>query len=143
MQNKISTPIIKEVVIYGLVGLSALAVQDIFYIVTMSMQSHLTCETVYCNIFNSNLAIIAMFIGNLLGMFISYTGHNKFTFKKEKKCYKEFIKFSITSGIGLTFNLLSTYLLINVFHLNHTFGLIPTFIAPVITYSISKFWVFK
>ncbi len=143
MQNKISNPIIKEVVTYGLVGLSALAVQDIFYIITMSMQSHLTCETGYCNIFNSHLALVAMFIGNLLGLFVSYTGHNKFTFKKEKRCYKEFIKLSITSGIGLVFNLLCTYLLINMFQLNHNFGLIPTFIAPVITYSISKFWVFK
>jgi putative flippase GtrA len=133
----------KEVYIYGLVGMSALAIQDVFYILIMSFHDHIACSNFYCDQVKNHLAVIAMFLGNLSGMFVSYEGHNKFTFKKEKKCYKEFIKFSITSGIGLAFNLISTYFLINILHLDHKFGLIPTFIAPAITYTISKFWVFK
>jgi len=147
MKNKIlktaKSPAFKEVFIYGAVGIAALAIQDVFYILIMSFQHHIACSTFYCSQTIDHLAIIAMFLGNLAGMFVSYEGHNRFTFKKEKKCYKEFIKFSITSGIGLSFNLISTYFLINIMHLDHKFGLIPTFIAPAITYTISKFWVFR
>ncbi len=139
----IKSPTFKEVYIYGAVGVAALAIQDLFYILIMYFQNHISCSSYYCNKIIEHLAIIAMFLGNMAGMFISYEGHNRFKFKKEKKCYREFIKFSITSGIGLSFNLISTYFLINIMHLAHTFGLIPTLIAPAITYTISKFWVFR
>jgi putative flippase GtrA len=134
---------VKEIFIYGLVGIAALTIQDICYIAIIQTNKYMTCTFFLCQYFQTHIAVLAMLIGNIFGMFVSYEGHNKFTFKKEKKCYKEFIKFSITSAIGLCFNLISTYFLINIMHLDHQFGLIPTFIAPAITYSISKFWVFK
>lgn len=140
--SELSSPIY-EIAIYGAVGLTALITQDLCYLLLMSMQKYLICKQNYCIQINKNLAMIAMFIGNMLGMLIAYEGHNKFTFKKNKKTYKEFIKFFITSIIGLSFNLVSTFLLINIMRLNHSVGLIPTLIAPIITFIISKFWVFK
>ena len=131
----------REVIVYGIVGIMALLAQDVCYILITKLP-FARCNYSYCILIQNYLALIAMFIGNLIGMFISFIGHTNFTFKK-KKSYKKFIKFAITSITGLSFNLSATYLLINILKLNSHIGLIPTFLAPIITYLISKFWVFK
>lgn len=120
---------IREVVIYGIVGLSALVIQDLIYWVLHK----------YYLIFPS----IAMIIGNIGGMLVAYTGHIKFTFKKHRFSKAEFSKFVITSMIGLCFNVLGVRVLTKIFLLAPKYGLLPTFIAPIITFLISKFWAFR
>jgi putative flippase GtrA len=61
---------IREVIVYGMVGVSALVVQDIIYWV---------CHH-YFGVFPS----IAMIIGSAGGMLIAYFGHVKYTFKKHR-----------------------------------------------------------
>lgn len=119
---------VREMIIYGIVGIGALVVQDIIFLVTPSFGVYPT---------------VAMILGNFAGMFVSYYGHSKFTFKKEKYSKREFIKFAITALIGLLINAGSVRIITKIFMLDHTWGLLPTFITPVITYLISKFWAFR
>lgn len=119
---------IREIAIYGAVGICALIIQDIIFLVAPNFGMYPT---------------VAMIIGNFVGMFVSYYGHSKFTFKKTKYSKREFIKFSITALIGLVINAGSVRVITKVFMLDHTWGLLPTFITPFITYLISKFWAFR
>jgi len=118
----------KQLVVYGLVGGSALVVQDIIYYVAHKY-----------GVFPS----VAMGMGTIGGMFVAYFGHIKYTFKKGAYTRREFIKFVITSLIGLVLNVGSVRIIIKVLELNPTWGLVPTLITPFITFLISKFWAFK
>ncbi|MDD3266225.1 MAG: GtrA family protein [Burkholderiales bacterium] len=118
----------REMFIYGLVGISALIMQDAIFLIGPKFGIYPT---------------IAMIIGNLVGMFISYYGHSKFTFRKSSYSKREFIKFAITSIIGLIINASGVRIITKVLMLNHIWGLLPTFITPIITFLISKFWAFR
>lgn len=118
----------REVFIYGMVGISALVVQDIIYYFAPKFGVYPT---------------VAMIIGNFVGMFISYYGHSKFTFQKSSYSKREFVKFAITSMIGLIINAGGVRIITKVLMLNHIWGLLPTFITPIVTFLISKFWAFR
>lgn len=119
---------LREILIYGVVGISALIAQDIIFLLGPSFGVYPT---------------VAMIVGNLVGMFISYYGHSKFTFQKSRYSKREFIKFAITSMVGLVINAGSVRIITKVLMLDHTWGLLPTFITPIITFLISKFWAFR
>jgi putative flippase GtrA len=119
----------EEVIIYALVGLSALLVQNSTYFVAHR----------YAHIFPS----VAMILGSLAGMIIAYIGHIKFTFRKHRYSKREFVKFLVTSAIGMSINVAGVRIITKVFLLSPTWGLAPTFIVPLITFLISKFWAFK
>lgn len=118
----------REIMIYGIVGICSLIVQDILFIAL----SHY-----------GMFPTVAMIIGNFTAMFVSYYGHSKFTFKKHKFSKREFVKFTITSTIGLILNAGGVRLITKVFMMNHLWGLLPTFITPIVTFLISKFWAFR
>ncbi len=119
---------IREILVYGMVGIAALIVQDLIY-----WFAHR----------NGVFPSVAMILGNIGGMFIAYFGHIKYTFKKERYSKREFAKFVITSGIGLLINVGGVRFITKVLLLSPTWGLIPTFITPFITFLISKFWAFR
>lgn len=126
--NNINLKHIREIIVYGIVGGSAWVSQTICYIILIN--SHAS-------------ALFSMFIGNLSGMLVSYYGHVKFTFKKGKFSHSDFIRFIIASLIGLSINVLGVKIVVEWLNLNPHFGIIPTFLTPLITYLISKFWVFR
>jgi putative flippase GtrA len=127
--KKIQRRHIREIVVYGMVGITALVVQDLIY-----WAAHH-----YYGVFPS----VAMILGNIGGMFIAYVGHIKFTFKKERYSKREFVKFVITSGIGLLINVGGVRFITKVLLLSPVWGLAPTLVTPFITFLISKFWAFR
>ena len=127
--KKVSQKHIRELITYGIVGLTALFTQDLIYLALHK----------YYGVFPS----VAMIVGNIGGMLVAYVGHIKFTFQKHRFSKTEFSKFVVTSMIGLCFNVLGVRILTKVFLLSPGYGLLPTFIAPIITFLISKFWAFR
>lgn len=118
-----------EAFTYLLVGGSAWVVQTIIYVLLLRI-----------HIFPS----VAMIIGTFAGMFVSYFGHTKFTFKKTHKfSHTEFIKFAVTSMVGLGINVSGVRIITKILILNPHYGIIPTIFTPAVTFLISKFWAFK
>ena len=120
---------VKEIMVYGIVGVTALIVQDLIYY----------CLHKYFGVFPS----VSMIFGNFGGMLVSYYGHIKFTFKKHRFSKREFSKFVVTSFIGLCINVGGVRILTKVFMLSPEYGLIPTLVSPFVTFLISKFWAFR
>ncbi len=132
MLSKIKLRHIKELSVYGIVGILALIMQIITY------SYLLTTELLKYH------PIIANIFANTVGMFVSYYGHTRFTFKKTHHfSHTEFIKFIITSLIGLMITSVGIYIIVNILKLNSQLGIVSMFFAPFITFMISKFWVFK
>lgn len=127
--NKVELKHAIEVFTYLLVGGSAWLVQTIVYVLLLKV-----------NIFPS----VSMIAGNVAGMFVSYFGHTKYTFKKTHKfSHKEFTKFAVTSVAGLFINVASVRIITKVLHLHPHYAILPTLFTPAITFLISKFWAFK
>ncbi len=127
--KKIKRHHIKQVIIFGMVGVAALLVQVVLYFVLCRLSLN---------------PLYATFIGNGMGMIVGYKGHTKFTFERTHKfSHKEFIKYVVTSLIGLAINSTGVYLLVTLLKYHSDVGLIPMFITPVVTFLISKFWAFK
>jgi putative flippase GtrA len=117
-----------EIFVYGIVGGGAWVIQTLIYTFMLKLY-----------VFPS----VSMLLGNFAGMLFSYYGHVKFTFKKGKFSHKEFVKFTITSIIGLCINVGGVRVVTKVLHLNPHYAIIPTIFTPLITFVISKFWAFK
>jgi putative flippase GtrA len=126
--KKIKFQLIIEILTYGVVGGVAWLTQTIGYITLINLH---------------NSPLTSMVLGNLFGMLVSYYGHVKYTFKKNKLSHKDFIRFTLASLIGLLINTGSVKIVTSVLHLNPHFGIVPTLFTPLITFLISKFWVFK
>lgn len=127
--KKIKRRHLREVAIYGLVGITALVVQDVSY----WLLHHLL------RVFPS----VAMILGNASGMLVAYYGHIKFTFKKHRYSKREFSKFMLTSLIGLCINVGGVRILTKILLLSPDWGLLPTVVTPFITFLVNKFWAFR
>lgn len=120
---------LREVVVYGIVGGGSWVIQTILYVLLMRVH-------VYPS--------IAMICGNTGGFVFSYVGHTRFTFQKEHKfSHKDFVKFFVTSLIGLCVNVASVRIITKILLLNPHYAIIPTIFTPGLTFLISKFWAFK
>lgn len=119
----------REIFIYGMVGGMAWVVQTVMYLLLTRV-----------SIFPS----VAMIIGTAGGSIVSYFGHTRFTFQKEHKFSRsEFIKFIVTSIIGVCINIGGVRLITKVLLLHSDYAVIPTIFTPLVTFLISKFWAFK
>ncbi|MFN8770383.1 MAG: GtrA family protein [Neisseriaceae bacterium] len=120
---------IKQLIIYGIVGVVALIVQMILYLVLCRL--HL--NPLYANL-----------IGAGAGMVVAYKGHVRYTFEKNHKFSKsEFAKYVITALIGIAFNSTGIYLLVQVLKYHSDIGVIPVMLTPLLTFVINKFWSFR
>ena len=118
-----------ELFTYAFVGGSAWVVQTLVY---------------YAAIKISIYPSVSMILGNFAGMVVAYFGHVKFTFKRSHKfSHKEFIKYVVTSIIGLCFNVLCVRIMTKVFEVDAVYAVLPTLLTPLLTFVISKFWAFK
>ena len=127
--KKIKRRHVREVLVYGAVGISALIIQDLIYWIAHR----------YFGVFPS----VAMILGSIGGMLIAYVGHIKYTFKKHRYSKREFVKFLVTSMIGMAINVGGVRFITKVLLLSPDWGLAPTLIAPFVTFLISKFWAFR
>lgn len=127
--KKVRKKHIKQVFLYGIIGIIALFIQMLVY-------------TGLCYI--KIIPSIASIFGSISGMVFGYFGHTKYTFEKTHKfSHKEFIKYIITGIICLSINGVSIYVLTNLLHYNSHLGLLPMFLTPFVSFLISKFWAFK
>lgn len=127
--KKIKKHHIREVIVYGMVGSCSWIVQTVIYVLLVRIF-----------VFPS----IAMILGNFGGLIVSYMGHTRFTFQKANKfTHKDFIKFFVTSLIGLGVNVSGVRIITKVLVLNPHYAIIPTIFTPGLTFLISKFWVFR
>ena len=118
-----------ELFTYAFVGGSAWFVQTLVYVAAIKV-----------HVFPS----VSMVIGNTAGMLVGYFGHVRFTFKRTHKfSHSEFVKYFVTSIIGLLINVGGVRIITKVFLLDPSYGIIPTLFTPGITFLISKFWAFK
>ena len=120
---------LKQLCIYGVVGICALILQMLIYIVLCQIKIH---------------PLIATIISSFIGMIFAYKGHVKFTFEKAHQFNKkEFIKYTITSIIGMLFNAISVYFLVNIKRCHPDIGIVPMMLTPALTFVVNKFWAFK
>ena len=78
--KKIKRRHVREVLVYGAVGISALIIQDLIYWIAHR----------YFGVFPS----VAMVLGSIGGMFVAYVGHIKYTFKKQIELKFKWIRYS-------------------------------------------------
>lgn len=127
--NKVKRRHAIEIFTYLCVGGSAWVVQTITYLLLMKV-----------HIFPS----VSMIGGNFCGFIVAYFGHVRFTFKRTHRfSHTEFVKFLVTSMIGLCINVGGVRIITKVFMLHPGYGIIPTIFTPGITFLISKLWAFK
>jgi putative flippase GtrA len=120
---------IREIILYGIIGILALIVQ-------------MGCYTFLCQL--KLMPSIASIIGSIAGMVFGYFGHTRYTFQRTHKfSHHEFIKYIITGIICLAINTLSVYIITDLLKYSSHAGLLPMFITPFISFLISKFWAFK
>ena len=118
-----------ELLIYGVIGGVAWITQAGTYYIAIK-----------AHVFPS----VAMIFGNFIGMVVAYFGHVRFTFKRKHRFSRvEFIKFFVTSFLGLCFNVACVRMVTKVLDLNPIYALIPTIITPFLTFLINKFWAFR
>ncbi len=118
-----------ELFTYAFVGGSAWLVQTLIY---------------FCAIRVHIFPSVAMILGNFAGKVVAYFGHVRFTFKRSHKfSHKEFIKYLVTSIIGLCFNVGCVRIMTKVFMVDPHYAILPTILTPLLTFIISKFWAFK
>lgn len=127
--KKVKLHHVRQIAIYGVVGLTALAAQSVSYLIL-------------CDIHISPL--LANVVGNVLGMILSYHGHTRYTFARKHRFERaEFMKYGATSLIGLGISSLGIYIVVHLLKLNSSLGVIPMALTPGITFLISKFWAFR
>jgi putative flippase GtrA len=127
--KKIKRRHLTQVFTYGIVGVIALAIQMLIYM--------LLCRVGLNPLF-------ATIVGASGGIVVAYQGHVKFTFKKAHKFSRsEFIKYVVTAVFGMVFNSVAVYVLVNLLKYHMDIGLIPMLFTPGITFIINKLWSFK
>jgi putative flippase GtrA len=127
--KKVRKKHIKELALYGIIGVIALFTQMFIY-------------TILC--YFKIIPLVSSIFGSISGMILGYFGHTKYTFKKiHKFSHKEFIKYIITGIICLSINSISVYVLTDLFNYSSHIGLLPMFLTPLMSFLISKFWAFK
>ncbi len=79
------------------------------------------------------------------GLFTAYFGHYHFSFKDKGAHKKRFPKFVVTALTGFTLHQGGVYLLVNHLQLDYSTQALPILMVcvPVVTFLMSKFWVFR
>lgn len=79
------------------------------------------------------------------GLFTAYFGHYHFSFKDNDAHTKRFPKFFLTALTGFTLHQGGVYLLVNQLQLDYSTQALPLLMVsiPMVTFLMSKFWVFK
>lgn len=129
MIKKLDFSLVRQLFFFGIVGVSATLTH---YLVALSSHNYLGF-----NLYFANLS------GYCSAVAISYFGHGKLTFQRELKwpVFFRFVLVSLTS-LGLSQGIL--WVLATQSTLHHAISLaIVVCIIPVITFLLSKIWVYR
>lgn len=88
--------------------------------------------------------LYSTFIAYSVAFMLSYIAHYHYTFRSDGDHRTAILKFLVSSGIGLLWNLLIMYLLVEKFAVNYVIAFI--FMAAVVamnTFILGKIWVFS
>ena len=79
------------------------------------------------------------------GLFTAYTGHYYYSFKDDGAHKKRFPKFFITALTGFTLHQSGVYILVRHLGLDYSTQTLPILMVcvPMVTFLLSKFWVFR
>lgn len=120
----------KQVITFGIVGFAAFSVHflSVTFWVSMGMAP-----------------LIANILSFLWAFSVSFLGHNYFTFpNKKRKKRKASIKFLTVALIGFAFNEAIYWILLRFFNMQYQAALLIVLLfIPVLTFTLSKLWVFK
>lgn len=121
----------RQFIKFSFVGASGTLVDWIFYFI-LTRWFHL-------------FYLIAKTISFVIAAINNYILNRKWTFRsQEKNITKEFIKFLIVSLVGLAFNTLIMYIVVDKLRYNDFIGLIlATAIVMFWNFLANKFWTFK
>lgn len=125
------SPLIYQLMRFGIVGVSAAAVH--FSVVVFLVQVGLVKQPLVANVF-----------GFMLAFQVSYSGHRFWTFRGTTVTHKTaWAKLLLVSASGFCANEGLFYLFLTVAGLPYPLALfIVLAIMPIITFTLSKFWVF-
>jgi putative flippase GtrA len=89
--------------------------------------------------------MIAHLYGFFVGLITAYTGHYFYSFNDTEQHRKRFPKFVITALTALVLHETGVYVLVNIYELEYSTLVLPllVFTVPLITFLMSKFWVFS
>ncbi len=84
-------------------------------------------------------------IGFFGGLITAYLGHYHYSFKDDGSHKQRFPKFAITASTGFALHQSGVYLLVNQMQLDYKTLALPVLMVcvPVVTFLMSKFWVFR
>jgi len=123
-------PVVREINVFGLVGVAATAVQ-----VGVSLAAH---QLLGLGAWPATLVGYAAAVG------ISYLGNSLFTFRKRALHGPQFARFAVISSAGLAVNLGVVFVATRAFGLPYALAQIPVvMIVPASTFLMSKFWAFR
>lgn len=90
-------------------------------------------------------ALIAHFFGYLVGLITAYLGHYYYSFKDKQSHSSRFPKFFLTSLVALISHEAGVLILVNYLKLEYGTFVLPLLLVtvPLITFLLSKFWVFS
>ncbi len=79
------------------------------------------------------------------GLVTAYLGHYHYSFKDHGAHTKRFPRFFITALTGFTLHQSGVYLLVNQLQLDYSTQALPLLMVsvPIVTFLMSKFWVFR
>lgn len=79
------------------------------------------------------------------GLITAYLGHYHYSFKDDGSHKQRFPKFVITALTGFALHQTGVYILVNHLQLDYSTQALPLLMVsvPVITFLMSKFWVFR
>ncbi len=124
-------PLLGLMVRYGLVGVVASVV-------------HASISLVLHEIFGMD-PFWSHATGVIAGMVTAYFGHYHYSFKDDGAHKKRFPKFFITALVGFFLHQSGVYLLVNQLTLDYSTQALPLLmvLVPMVTFLLSKFWVFR
>jgi putative flippase GtrA len=88
--------------------------------------------------------LLGNFLAFVVAFFVSYFGHSWWTFKHKQHSHEKLMKFLVTSLVSLGLNSLFVWTFMHLLHQSAYIATLPMiFITPLLTFAISKYWVFK
>ncbi|WP_200332537.1 GtrA family protein [Thiocystis violacea] len=116
---------------FGLVGIVATLVH--LGVVVSLVESGVLPEPLVANLFAFSCAV-----------FVSYYGHNYWTFRQRRGSVPQFLRFLVITVMALGLNQLILYVVTRPLGLDYRIGLLLVLcLVPLFTYALSHFWVFR
>lgn len=129
-----SSPLFSKVarlVRFGIVGVTATLVH--FGVVVLLVETRLLSEPLFANLIAFSCAV-----------WVSYHGHNQWTFQHRRRSSRQFLRFLIVTLAALGLNQAILYLATRPLGWDYRIGmLLVILLVPLFTYLLARSWVFR